>query len=134
MFDVDVTANKNMLNASSNESLPKAVPLRAVPDDGVLLPLDDLGVVGEQHGVIGLAAFAGGQDSPRPRRHRLQTAVVDQQVIHQQLLHTQTNRCTKTINGALPKYVFMPIHFCFEFVLIFFCRLNEFSTLFNFIF
>jgi len=64
--------------------------MRHLLDNGVFLPVEDLLVVGEQDGVVGLGRAARGEDSPGPARHRRQHPVIHQQVIHQQLVTYRT--------------------------------------------
>lgn len=67
------------------------------PDDGVLLPLGDVCVVGEEDGVVGHHGVARGQDAPHDA-HAIQDAVIHQQVIYKQL-HT-THAQQTDINSA----------------------------------
>ncbi|KAI1896264.1 hypothetical protein AGOR_G00093010 [Albula goreensis] len=57
----------------------------ALPDDCVPLSVRDLGVAGEEDGVVGNHRVTVGQDSSGHVTHRVQDTVIHQQVIHQQL-------------------------------------------------
>lgn len=65
-----------------------------LPDDGVPFAVCNVRVVGEKDGVVRHHHFARGQNAAAHVAHAVQDAVVDQEVIHEQL-PTHTHACTE---------------------------------------
>lgn len=52
-----------------------------LPDDSVPFTVGNVGLVGEEDGVVGHRRVTGGQDAPRRLAHAVQDAVIHQEVI-----------------------------------------------------